>query len=87
MERVSPLRQPDPSTQNGRVLAYLRAHPGSTVQECAAAMHPWISNIRARHSDLRLQFGIDVVCERRPDGYDGFRVIEGPMTLGLDKAS
>lgn len=79
--RVSPLRQPDPATQNGRILAYLREHPRSTIAECYAAMHPPITNIRARHSDLRLQFGIEVVCERRSDGYDGFRVVEGELTL------
>ncbi len=82
--RVSPLREPDPLTQNGRVLRFLREHPGATVQECAAAMEPWISNIRARHSDLRITYGIDVICEKRPDGYEGFRVRErGPLTLGL----
>jgi len=77
------MNQPAAGTQNARVLAYIRAHPGATVQECAAAMEPWISNIRARHSDLRLR-GFDVVCERRPDGFDGFRLVDGPMTLGLD---
>jgi len=76
------MNEPAAGTQCARVLAFIRAHPGATVQECAAAMEPWISNIRARHSDLRLR-GFDVRCERRPDGFDGFRLVEGPMTLGL----
>ena len=68
------IREPDPATQNGRVLAWMRAHPGASVVECYDAMQPRISNIRARHSDLRA-LGFVIVCERRPDGHDGFAVV------------
>ena len=80
-------REPDPTTQNGRVLAYLRSHPGSTVMECVRAMDPWISNVRARHSDLRA-LGFDVRPETRSDGQVGFSVVE-PFdgTLRLDKSA
>lgn len=73
------IREPDPTTQNGRVLAYLRANPGATFVECYEAMQPRIANIRARHSDLRQKFGIEVVCEPRPDGHEGFRVLLHPV--------
>lgn len=79
------IREPDPKTQNGRVLAYIRTHPGATFVECYDAMQPRIANIRARHSDLRLIFGIEVVCEPRPDGNEGFSVYLHPVQreLGL----
>ena len=76
-------REPDPKTQNGRVLRFIREHPGATVMECSRAMDPWISNIRARHSDLR-DLGFDIQPEPRSDGQVGFRVVEpGQATLGL----
>ncbi len=81
---VSPLRQPDPLTQCGRLLAFIRENPSCTTMEITLGLAPFVANPRARISDLRITYGIDVVCEKRPDGYEGFRVRErGPLTLGL----
>ena len=82
--RCAELRsEPDPATQNGRVLAYIRSHPGATVMECARAMDPYVSNVRARHSDLRVR-GFDIRAEKRADGHDGFTLHEPDQrTLGL----
>lgn len=76
-------REPEAGTQNARILAYIRAHPDATVMECSRAMHPWVANIRARHSDLR-NLGFDIQAVRRTDGREGFRLVEhGQATLGL----
>jgi hypothetical protein len=77
------IRTPTPGSQNDRVLRFIREHPGSTVMECVRAMDPWVSNVRARHSDLRA-LGFDIRAEVRADGQTGFRVVEsGDLTLGL----
>jgi hypothetical protein len=71
-------------TQNDRVLAYLRAHPGSTAMELSLGIEPYISNVRARISDLRLTHGIEIEARKREDGRVGFYIVErGPLTLGL----
>lgn len=77
-------REPDPTTQNGRVLAFIRSHPGATFVECYWAMDPPIANIRARHSDLRIR-GFDIVCEQRADGHEGFtlRAPDEQLALGI----
>jgi hypothetical protein len=63
------------TTQNDRVLAFLRANPGATAMDVAHGCHPWVSNPRARISDLRAAgHVIDVV--KRSDGKNGFVVRE-----------
>lgn len=50
-------------TQSARVLAFIRAHPGCTALDIATNCSPWISNPRARISDLRAQ-GFVIDCEK-----------------------
>ncbi len=69
-------------TQRDRILAYIRSHPGCTTMELQLNVHPFISNPRARISDLRAE-GIPVVCAKRKDGRDGYTLAPGDMTLGL----
>jgi len=40
-------------TQNERVLAFIQANPGCTTMELQLALRPFVSNPRARISDLR----------------------------------
>lgn len=62
-------------TQTERVLAFLRANPQATALDIAHGCHPWVSNPRARISDLRANgHRIDMV--RRGDGRNGFVVVE-----------
>jgi hypothetical protein len=69
-------------TQSERVLAFLRAHPGATALDIAHGCHPWVSNPRARISDLRAA-GHVVDMVRRTDGKNGFVVREPrPVTSG-----
>jgi hypothetical protein len=65
-------------SQNERVLAYLKAHPGATALDIAHGCHPWVSNPRARISDLRAN-GHRIELVKREDGRNGFRVVE-PLT-------
>ncbi len=60
-------------TQSERVLAFLRAHPLATALDIAHGCHPWVSNPRARISDLRAA-GYVVEAQRRTDGKTGFVV-------------
>ena len=62
-------------TQAERVERFIRANPGCTTMQIQRGCDPWISNPRARMSDLRAR-GVDVVCEKRPDGREGFRIRE-----------
>lgn len=62
-------------TQNERVLAFLRDHPLATALDIAHGCHPWVSNPRARISDLRAQ-GYVIRPEKRQDGKTGFVVVE-----------
>lgn len=49
-------------SQTDQVLEYLRNHPGATAQEVGNGCHPFVSNPRARMSDLRkLGYRIDKV--------------------------
>lgn len=61
--------------QNERVLAFIRSHPGCTALDIAHGCSPWISNPRARISDLRKQ-GIVIDCEK-----GRFTVIEKPVQM------
>ena len=67
-------------TQTERVLAFLRAHPGATAMDIAHGCHPWVSNPRARISDLRA-VGYTVEMVRRTDGKNGF-VVREPVAPG-----
>lgn len=69
-------------TQSDRVLAYLREHQDPTSMEIAHGTSPWISNPRARISDLRAE-GHVIQKVRRPDGQTGFRLVAFDGTLGL----
>lgn len=68
-------------TQNDRVLAYLRAHPGATAMELTFGLQPFVANPRARISDLRAA-GYIVEMVRRDDGRNGF-VVREPVATGL----
>lgn len=71
-------------TQVDRLVAFLRANPGSTSLEVTLACR--IVNVTGRVSDARAQ-GIDIVCERRSDGEFGYRVRERvPVTRGTQEA-
>lgn len=72
-------------TQNERVLAFLRAHPLATALEIGMGVHPWVSNPRARISDLRAQ-GHVIEPTKRADGRTGFMVREPrPVTTGVQE--
>jgi helix-turn-helix protein len=62
-------------TQSDRVLAFIREHPGATAIEISMGCRPWISNPRARLSDLRAA-GYTIKPVRRADGRTGFVVVE-----------
>ena len=71
-------------TQTERLVAFLRSHPDATSLEVTMACG--IVNVTGRVSDARAQ-GIDIVCERRPDGRQGYRVVERiPVTQGTQEA-
>jgi len=73
-------------TQNERVLAFLRANPGATALDIAHGCHPWVSNPRARISDLRAA-GYVITPEKRADGKTGFVVRERvAVTQGTQEA-
>jgi hypothetical protein len=67
-------------TQAERVLAYLRLHPGATALDIAHGCHPWVSNPRARISDLRAA-GYTVDMVKRSDHKNGF-VVREPVPAG-----
>lgn len=67
-------------TQVERLVAYLRTHPGASGMEIITALA--LPKYTSRISDARAQ-GIPIVCERRSDGRNGYRVADGPLTLGL----
>jgi len=67
-------------TQSQRVLAYLRAHPRATALEIGMGVHPWVSNPRARISDLRAA-GYVIEPQRRTDGKMGFVVVREPLRV------
>lgn len=69
-------------TQTQRVVAWIRANPGTTVMELQLALHPFVSNPRARISDARAA-GHVIECARRFDGQMGFRLIEAPEQLEM----
>jgi hypothetical protein len=70
-------------TQSDRVLAFLRAHPLATALDIAHGCHPWVSNPRARISDLRAA-GHVIRPMKRSDGKTGFLIVEAtPVQTAL----
>ena len=69
-------------TQSERVLAYIQGHDCPTTMEIQLGLYPFVSNPRARISDLR-KAGHDIRAQKRADGQTGFRVIEQPEQLRL----
>jgi len=67
-------------TQTERLIAYLETHPRATSLEITLACG--IVNVTGRVSDARAQ-GIEVVCERREDGRQGYRIVESEAQLAL----
>jgi hypothetical protein len=59
--------------QTERLVRYLRDNPGASSLEITLACD--IVNVTGRVSDARAQ-GVDIVCKRRRDGRQGYRVIE-----------
>ena len=59
--------------QPARLLRWLREHPGASSLEITQALY--IVNVTGRVSDLRSS-GYIVQCRRRPDGADGYVVVE-----------
>jgi len=66
-------------TQSARLLAYLRSHPDSTILEITYGLHPFVSNPRARISDLRAA-GHRIGWSGRPAR---FRLIEAPVQMAV----
>lgn len=60
-------------TQTDRLIAYLRANPGSSSLEITRALD--IVNVTGRISDARAQ-GYVIECRKGPDGRDRYTVIE-----------
>jgi len=70
-----------PDGQPARLLRFLREHPGASSLEVTQALY--VVNVTGRISDLRAA-GYDVQCRRRPDGADGYVVVEKrPVTGGV----
>ena len=70
-------------TQSERVLRYLYEHDGSSAMEITLALHPYVSNVRARVSDLRAAGNV-IEARKRVDGYTGLYLVQpGQRTLGL----
>ena len=77
MTRVTRLK---PDGQPARLLRWLREHPGASSLEITQAL--FVVNVTGRVSDLRAA-GYIVECRRRPDGADGYVVVESrPVTTG-----
>ena len=67
-------------SQAARLLRYLREHPGASSLEIVRDLS--IVNTTGRVSDIRAA-GYRVDCRKRPDGRDGYVVVEAaPVTRG-----
>jgi Helix-turn-helix domain len=66
------------STQNARVLAFIRSHPGCTTMELIYGLQPHVSNPRARISDLRAA-GHRIVATR-----GRYHLVVAPAQLSID---
>ena len=67
-------------TQTARLIGYLRSHPGASGMEIIAALS--LPKYTSRISDARAA-GFDIVCEKRFDGVNGYRLIERPVQQEL----
>jgi len=67
-------------SQADRLRDYLRDHPGASSLEITLDLA--IVNVTGRISDLRSK-GVDVICYRRQDGRDGYRINEPPAQVSL----
>ena len=65
-------------TQTARLIEYLRTHPEASSLEITLACE--IVNVTGRISDARAQ-GMDIKCERRSDGRQGYRLVEKPIQM------
>lgn len=59
--------------QTDRVIAFIRSHPEATSLEITLATGA--VNVTGRVSDARAA-GVDIVCERRSDGRQGYRIVD-----------
>jgi hypothetical protein len=66
-------------TQTARLIEYLRTHPEATSLDITLACG--IVNVTGRVSDARAA-GVDIRCERRLDGRQGYVVVE-PLAVQL----
>ena len=66
-------------TQSARVLAFIATNPGCSTMDITLGLSPFVSNPRARISDLRAQ-GHVIRLLRRPDGHDGY-VLHAPKPV------
>jgi hypothetical protein len=66
-------------TQAERVLDYIRSHPDCTMLDLTYGLFPFVSNPRARISDLRAQ-GYRIEASGRPAR---FRLYEAPVQLAV----
>lgn len=70
-------------TQSDRVLRFLMEHDGPTAMEITLALTPYVSNVRARISDLRAHGNV-IEARKRRDGQVGmYLVTDQQRTLGL----
>jgi hypothetical protein len=67
-------------TQTQRLVTYVLLHPGATSLDITLACG--IVNVTGRVSDARAQ-GVDIVCERRADGRQGYRIVERPEQMAM----
>lgn len=68
-------------TQTDRLVEFLRSHPEATSLEVTLACG--IVNVTGRISDARAA-GVDIVCVRRSDGRQGYRVVDPePVQVAL----
>lgn len=66
-----------------RTLRFLREHPGASSLDITREL--LVVNVTGRISDLRAA-GYKVECRKRPDGYDGYVVVEPkPVTAGVQE--
>jgi hypothetical protein len=73
-------------TQSDRVLAFLRRMPGRSAMELSIGLSPYVSNPRARISDLR-KAGHVIECVRDEAGVGRFYLREQPEQMPLGIAS
>lgn len=71
-------------TQAQRVLAFIEANPGCTTMDIQLGLSPFVSNPRARISDLRIA-GHVIDCDKDRDGIARYHA--RPATPGVARFS